>query len=164
MPSEGRFHLWHGSVVLKTSDPSVVGRSRTLEIPDSSRVNAHWKVATPDLGSKNGVRHNTTADIGGTDEGDGEHCVDRKAPRLFGLNHTQKVGQIQSYPSKKWSFSATSCPYSRLICSGSSTWLSISSVIVLLMLHFTLSLAGAPFSTLMRRPMANLPSSSAESL
>jgi hypothetical protein len=36
-------------------------------------------------------------------------------------------------------------------------------VIVLLMLHFTFSFEGTPSCTLMRRPMANLPSSSAES-
>jgi hypothetical protein len=44
----------------------------------------------------------------------------------------------------------------RAACGWLSSLRSGSSVIVLLMEHFTLSLAGAPFCTQTRRPMANL--------
>jgi hypothetical protein len=62
---------------------------------------------------------------------------------------------------------ALDLPRLRLALRAACCWLSplrfASSVMVLLMERFTLSLAGAPSRTVLRRPMANLPSSSAAS-
>ena len=66
--------------------------------------------------------------------------------------------------ARAWVSAGRVVTHTNFNCPGSSTVPSSSSVMVLLMRHFTLSLVGAPSDTLMRSPMLNLPSSSAESL